>query len=166
MLRNSLINNNLVDSRPADAKAMLAWFTHLPLAIAQAAAYINENGVTLADYLALVDRQEQDIIDLLTEQFEDDGRYSDLKNPVATTWLISFQQIQQRDRLAADNMSFMACVDHKDVSQLLLPPGSSRSRRWMLLGHWAPTRSSPGVRKTWRLICMACASRDPKLASK
>jgi hypothetical protein len=57
MLRNSLIDKNLVDTRPADAKAMLAWLTHLPLAIAQAAAYINENGLTLADYLALVDCQ-------------------------------------------------------------------------------------------------------------
>lgn len=134
MLRNSLINKNLVDTRPTDAKAMLAWLTHLPLAIAQAAAYINENGVTLAEYLALVDCQEQEIIDLLTEQFEDDARYSDLKNPVATTWLISFQQIQQRDPLAADYMSFMACIDHKDVPQLLLPPGSSRKQEMDAIG--------------------------------
>ena len=34
-----------------DAKAMLAWLTHLPLAMAQAAAYINENGIVFADYL-------------------------------------------------------------------------------------------------------------------
>ncbi|RYP93273.1 hypothetical protein DL770_000648 [Monosporascus sp. CRB-9-2] len=134
MLRNCLIDKNLVDTRPEDAKAMLAWLTHLPLAIAQAAAYINENGVTLADYLALADCQEQEIIDLLTEQFEDDARYSDLKNPVATTWLISFQQIQQRDPLAADYMSFMACVDHKDVPQLLLPPGSSRKQEMDAIG--------------------------------
>ena len=64
--------------------------------------------------------QEQEIIELLTEEFEDDARYSDMKNPVATTWLISFRQIQQRDPLAAEYMSFMACIDHKDVPQLLL----------------------------------------------
>ncbi len=134
MLRNSLIDKSLVDTSPADAKAILTWLTHLPLAIAQAAAYINENGVTLADYLTLVDCQEQDIIALLTEHFEDDARYSDLKNPVATTWLISFQQIQQRDPLAADYMSFMACIDHKDVPQLLLPPGSSRKQEIDAIG--------------------------------
>jgi len=134
MLRNCLINKDLVDARPADAKAMLGWLTHLPLAIAQAAAYINENGITLADYLLLVDCQEQDIIDLLTEQFEDDARYSDLRNPVATTWLISFQQIQQRDPLAAAYMSFMACIDHKGVPQLLLPPGSSRKQEMDAIG--------------------------------
>ena len=134
MLRNSLIDKNLVDTRPADAKAMLAWLTRLPLAIAQAAAYINQNGVTLADYLALVNCQESEIIDLLTEQFEDDARYSDSKNPVATTWLVSFQQIQQRDPLAADYMSFMACIDHKNVPQLLLPPGSSRKQEMDAIG--------------------------------
>lgn len=32
---------------------MLAWLTHLPLAMAQAAAYINENGITLTEYLTL-----------------------------------------------------------------------------------------------------------------
>ncbi|POR39249.1 hypothetical protein TPAR_00552 [Tolypocladium paradoxum] len=70
MLRNLLIHKELVDSRPA--------------------AYINENGITLADYLTLVDCQEHENIELLTEEFEDDARYSDMKNPVATTWLISF----------------------------------------------------------------------------
>ncbi|OAQ58116.1 kinesin [Pochonia chlamydosporia 170] len=134
MLQNCLIDKALVDTRPGEARAMLAWLTHLPLAIAQATAYINENGITLADYLALVECQEQEIIGLLTEEFEDDARYSDSKNPVATTWLISFQQIQQRDPLAAEYMSFMACVDHKNVPQFLLPPGPSRKQEMDAIG--------------------------------
>ncbi|KAF2468341.1 TPR-like protein [Lindgomyces ingoldianus] len=134
MLRNLLIHKDLVDSRPADTKAMLAWLTYLPLAIAQAAAYINENGISLADYLVLVGCQEQEAIELLTEEFEDDARYSDMKNPVATTWLISFRQIQQHDPLAAEYMSFMACINHKDVPQLLLPPGPSRKKEMDSIG--------------------------------
>ncbi len=134
MLRNLLINEKLVDSSPDDAKAMLTWLTHLPLAIAQAAAFINENRITLADYLELVNCQEDEVIDLLTEEFEDDARYSNIKNPVATTWLISFQQIQQRDPLAADYMAFMACLDHKDIPQVLLPPGPSRKAEMMAIG--------------------------------
>jgi hypothetical protein len=55
MLRNLLIQKDLVDSGLADAKAMAAWLCHLPLVIAQAAAYVNENGITLADYLAVLD---------------------------------------------------------------------------------------------------------------
>ncbi|KAK2594005.1 hypothetical protein QQS21_008267 [Conoideocrella luteorostrata] len=134
MLQNCLIDKTLVETRPEDAKELLRWLTHLPLAIAQAAAYINENGITLADYLVLLNCQEQHVIDLLSENFEDDARYPDLKNPVATTWLISFQQIQQRDPLATEYMSFMACIDYKDIPQLLLPHGSSRKQEMDAIG--------------------------------
>lgn len=85
MLQNLLIDKGIVDSSPGDAKAMVSWLNHLPLAIAQAAAYINENDTTLADHMALLDGEEQEKIDLPTEDFEDDARYSDMKNSVATT---------------------------------------------------------------------------------
>ncbi|KAJ4294113.1 hypothetical protein N0V90_007803 [Kalmusia sp. IMI 367209] len=134
MLRNFLIRKDLVDSSPSDTKAVLAWLTYLPLAITQAAAYINQNGITIADYLVLVGCQEQEIVELLTEEFENDARYPEIKKSVATTWLISFRQIQQNDPLAANYMSFMACVDHKDVPQLLLPPGPSRKKETDSIG--------------------------------
>jgi len=38
--------------------------------------------------------QEEEIIDLLSEEFEDDLRYLDVKNPRATSWLISFEHIR------------------------------------------------------------------------
>ena len=75
------------------------------------------------------------MINLLSEDFEDDGRYRNIKNPVATTWLISFDRIQQRDQLAAEYLSFMACIDPKDIPQSLLPPGASRKRKWMQSEH-------------------------------
>jgi hypothetical protein len=56
---------------------LLQQLTFLPLAIVQAAAYINENGITFSAYLSLLKDQEQDVIDLLSEDFEDDGRYRD-----------------------------------------------------------------------------------------
>ncbi|KAF2185423.1 hypothetical protein K469DRAFT_687786 [Zopfia rhizophila CBS 207.26] len=71
--------------------------TYLPLAIVQAAAYINKNVISLADYLSLLAEQEQDVINLLSKEFKDDGRYRNIKNLVATTWLISFNQVQRRD---------------------------------------------------------------------
>jgi len=58
------------------------------------AAYINENGIALADYLLLLDDQEEGVIDILSEEFEDNRRYRNVKNLVATTWLISFEQIR------------------------------------------------------------------------
>jgi hypothetical protein len=59
--------------------------TYLPLAIVQAAAYINENVITIAKYLFLLKKQEEEVIDLLSEKFEDNGKYRDMKNPIATT---------------------------------------------------------------------------------
>jgi hypothetical protein len=71
----------------------------------QAAACINENSIALGDYLSLLKEQEESVIELLSEEFEDDWRYQSVKNPVATTWLISFEQIRHRDPLAAEYLS-------------------------------------------------------------
>ena len=127
LLEKCLIRPDLVNSQQ-DAKALLEELACLPLAIVQAAAYINENGIQLVDYLSLLAEQEEEVIDLLSEEFEVDCRYRNVKNPVATTWLISFEQIRRRDALAADYLSFMACVDRKDIPQSLLPAGSSRKK--------------------------------------
>jgi tetratricopeptide (TPR) repeat protein len=128
-----LINPDLVKNQP-DTKALLKELTYLPLAIVQAAAYINENRIEFPDYLSLLADQEEDVIGLLSEEFEDDGRYRNVKNPVATTWLISFEQIRQRDALAAEYLSFMCCIDSKDIPQSFLPPGPSRKREIEAIG--------------------------------
>lgn len=124
MLSNSLIDQKLLKNHRETVK-LLEQLTFLPLAIAQAAAYINENGITLAMYLSLLEDQEQNVVELLSENFEDEGRYRDIKNPVATTWLISFEHIKRLDPLAAKYLSLMSCVDAKDIPQSLLPRANS-----------------------------------------
>ncbi|KAL4971971.1 hypothetical protein BDW66DRAFT_163260 [Aspergillus desertorum] len=84
------------------------WLVFLPLPIIQAAAYTNSNDLWVSDYNTLLQEQEPDVTDLLNEDFGDDGRYQESQNPVATTWLISFQKIQELNQLAADYLSFMA----------------------------------------------------------
>ena len=76
-------------------------------------------------YLSLLEDQEQNVVELLSENFEDEGRYRDSKNPVATTWLISFEHIKRIDPLAAKYLSLMSCVDTKDIPQSLLPRANS-----------------------------------------
>ncbi|RDW69220.1 hypothetical protein BP6252_08240 [Coleophoma cylindrospora] len=44
-----------------------------------------------------------------------------MENAVATTWLVSFQQIQRQDELAADYLKFIACIQEKDIPEDLLP---------------------------------------------
>jgi tetratricopeptide (TPR) repeat protein len=124
LLEKCLVNQSLFNNRQ-DTAALLAELTHLPLAIVQVAGYINENGITFADYIALLAKQEKETIDLLSEGFDDQWRYDYTKNPAAVTWLISFEQIRRRDPFAADYLLFMACVDPKNVPQLLLPSSQS-----------------------------------------
>lgn len=112
VLSKSLIDQGLLQNHE-DIIKLLQKLTFLPLAIVQAAAYINENGTTLANYLLLLEDQEQNVIELPSEEFEDEGRYRDTKNPVATTWLVSFEQIRRRDPLAADFLPFTSCIDHE-----------------------------------------------------
>jgi tetratricopeptide (TPR) repeat protein len=134
LLAKSLIDDSGLSDNRQDAPKLLEQLTFLPLAIVQAAAYINENRCALSEYLLLLEAQEQDVVELLSEDFEDDRRYEDTKNPVATTWLISFQHIQRTNPLAAEYLSFMACVDPKDVPQSLLPPAQSRKKEIDALG--------------------------------
>ena len=133
LLRKSLINQDLLTSHQ-DTLELLQQLTFLPLAIIQAAAYINENSVTLLDYLSLLKDQEQNVIDLLSEDFEDEGQYRDTKNPIANTWLISFEQIRRLDPLAAEYLSFMCCINPRDIPQSLLPPAQSRKRETDAIG--------------------------------
>ena len=125
VLSNALIDSGMLENHQTTVK-LLTQLTFLPLAIVQAAAYINENGMSISDYLSLFDDTEENIIMVLSEEFEDEGRYRDGKNPVATTWLISFEQIRRRDPLAAEYLCFMSCLDSKRIPQSLLPPAQSK----------------------------------------
>ena len=133
LLQKCLINPSLTDA-DRSTKALLAQLTYLPLAIVQASAYINENGIPIADYILLLAEKDKSVIELLSEDFEDEGRYYNIKNPVATTWLISFEQISQRDTLAAEYLSFMSCVEPKDIPESLLPTGPSRKKEMDAIG--------------------------------
>jgi hypothetical protein len=89
VLEKCLIEEYLQDD-DRTAKDLLLKLTHLPLAIVQAAAYINKNQINLSQYAKLLDDTDQNTIDVLSEDSEDEGPYRDTKNPIATTWLISF----------------------------------------------------------------------------
>jgi nucleoside phosphorylase/tetratricopeptide (TPR) repeat protein len=106
----------------------------LPLAIVQAASYINETGISLESYLSLLHEQEDVLLELLSQDFEDDSRYRKIQNAVAATWLISFHQIQRSNPLAAEYLSVMACVYPRGIPQSLLPPATSIIQQQKALG--------------------------------
>lgn len=71
---------------------------------------------------------------MLSEDFGDDGRYSEVKNPVATTWLVSFDQIRRHDPLAAEYLSMMACFNPRGIPEDFLPAGPTRNKRTVAIG--------------------------------
>ncbi|KAJ6042987.1 FabD/lysophospholipase-like protein [Penicillium canescens] len=127
MMRKYLIDPSRIKIDEGLLPGLLQKLTYLPLAIVQAASYINETGESLKTYEALLSSHDDEAIELLSEHFEDDGRYSGIENAVAKTWLISFEQIRHRSSLAFEYLGFMACVDPKDIPRSLLPPSERSS---------------------------------------
>jgi tetratricopeptide (TPR) repeat protein len=146
-----------------NAQNLLVQLAYIPLAIVQAAAYIKKNGTALSKYLALLDSQEQQAIELLSEDFDDDSRYKDtanVKNSVATTWLISFEQIRRDDPLAADYLSFISCVAAKNIPESLLPPELSLVKQESAIGtldaySFVTRRATDRVLDVHRLVQLA-----------
>jgi hypothetical protein len=77
LLQKCLVDLDLVNNK-RDTTALPTQLAYLPLAIAQAVAYINEDKIALSDYLSLLEEQEE-VIDLLSEEFKNDGRYRNMK---------------------------------------------------------------------------------------
>lgn len=88
---------------------------HLPLALAQATSFIKGNGISIDDYVKLLDESDSDLVDLLSKPFETVGRDSETPRAVTATWIISFELIKRRNSLAAQFLSFLSLFDHKAI---------------------------------------------------
>ncbi|RYN54210.1 hypothetical protein AA0117_g13322 [Alternaria alternata] len=126
-LEKSLIRKNLTEEREA-VEGLLDELAFLPLAIAQAAAYLNMNRTTITKYLRLLRHTEQDTISLISKEFRDQTRYKGSANAVVSTWVVSFSQLRERDAVAADLLAFMSCIEWKAIPQSLLPKLQSQGR--------------------------------------
>ncbi|KIX06336.1 uncharacterized protein Z518_04312 [Rhinocladiella mackenziei CBS 650.93] len=124
MFTKSLERPELAIDGPA-ISTLLEKLAYLPLAIIQAASFINMTQRPVQTYLKLLDQSEEDVIQLLSKDFGDPTRYSNAKNPVATTWLISFNHIRQYHQHAAEFLSVMACFHEKNIPRSLLPDANS-----------------------------------------
>ncbi|KAH8621002.1 hypothetical protein IG631_24344, partial [Alternaria alternata] len=118
----------------ATTTELLDELTYLPLAIAQAAAYLNRNRMPVAKYLQLLRSTEQDLVRLLSREFRDETRYKDSANAVAATWVVSFSQIRERDAAAANLLAFISCVEWKAIPRSLLPEAQSEGEMEEAIG--------------------------------
>ena len=118
-LEKSLIRKELQEDSARGQ--LLEELAYLPLAIAQAAAYLNINRKPIRTYLKLLRSTEQGMVRLMSEEFRDNTRYRGSANAVATTWLVSFRQIRERSAAAAELLEFMSCIEWKAIPRSLLP---------------------------------------------
>ena len=104
---------------------LLERLSYLPLAISQAASFLNETGQTIKKYLSLLDDSEKGDIGLLSRHFEDKGRYRDSVNPIASTWLITFDHIRKQNKLASEYLLISACLHERAIPELIWPSTGS-----------------------------------------
>lgn len=121
LLEKSLIEKDLLKDRNG-VKTLLRELTYLPLAITQAAAYLDRNRITITKYMELLKGTEQELVALMSREFPDATRHPGSRHAVATTWVVSFSQIKDLDPPAADLLSYLSCIEPKAIPLSILPP--------------------------------------------
>ncbi|KAI1213575.1 uncharacterized protein F4807DRAFT_270747 [Annulohypoxylon truncatum] len=132
-----MLGRSLKESQMRDVestKQLLASLAYLPLAIKQASAYMARTRISTTRYLDHCRSSDETQVKLLSQEFEDRSRYRGTTNPIATTWLISFNHIARDYPLAARYLKYICFLAEKDIPISLLPPGKDRLEEEEALG--------------------------------
>lgn len=133
LLQNSLGSEKLIcDDHTVDE--LLQLLTYLPLAIAQAAAYMDIFKVPIEEYLRLCHHSQQDMMELMRSQYQDDTLYHESQGAVATTWLISVSQLQKDNTAAAKLLFFIMWIEPQAIPQSILPDVGSEQEKIKAIG--------------------------------
>jgi tetratricopeptide (TPR) repeat protein len=101
-----------------EANALCSSLDYMPLALTQAAAFINRTPrMSIPKYLREI---YHDRARLLDEDLVDIRRDEGVSNSILTTWQISFDQIRERSPAAARLLSLMSLFDRHSIPEWLL----------------------------------------------
>ncbi|KAL5610516.1 hypothetical protein FOBRF1_006633 [Fusarium oxysporum] len=103
-----------------ETSLLAARLEHLPLALAQAAAFIQENTISISQYIQLLDESDIALVDRLSEPFETVGRDSDTPHAVTATWIISFEQIERQDGFTGEVLSLISLFDRQAIPKTFI----------------------------------------------
>ena len=115
LLVESLKSKDQLENERAAAIDLLTKLANLPLAIAQAAAYMNVNRMSIPEYLRIFDNTDQDMTELLSKKLLDRTHHHESQGAVASTWILSFDQIRRTSKPAADLLAFIAYIEPKAI---------------------------------------------------
>ena len=93
---------------------------HLPLAIAQAAAFIRETNISVYEYMEMFEEVESTTAQLMDKEFEDHRGPWGLPNSLSRAWAISFNQIQKQNNDAGNLLALLSVLDSSDCPKSLL----------------------------------------------
>ncbi|KAI9924003.1 hypothetical protein MW887_007461 [Aspergillus wentii] len=118
----NLIKSTVTDHIPTELEMhqLSDLLDHLPLALVQASAFMQENMLSVGEYIEMYHDSDETRMDLLCESFETLGRDTEVPNAVATTLIVSINQIKERDPKAVEVLSLMAFLDQHDIAKNLV----------------------------------------------
>ncbi len=93
---------------------------HVPLAMVQAAAFIQENSLTVGKYVRLLEQGDDNLVELLSQSFHEEGIESSTPIAVTTAWIVSFTQIHKQHPCASKLLSLMSFFDRHSIPKLFL----------------------------------------------
>lgn len=117
LIKAALHGLNPTDSEMQELASLLS---KLPLALAQAAAFMQENMLPVNEYIELYNDSEETQMELLSEPFEALGRDSGVPNAVAATLIVSINQIKVRDPKAIEILCLVSFVDQHNIPKSLI----------------------------------------------
>ncbi|USP76238.1 P-loop containing nucleoside triphosphate hydrolase protein [Curvularia clavata] len=126
-LQKSLIRKELAQQNKT-IRQLLRKLACWPLAIAQTAAYLNMNNISVAKYMQLLNRTEQDLMEIGVEQFLDSTHNENSTRAIVTTLMVSFSQLRERSLVEADLLAFISCIGWRAIPRSLLIMTQSEER--------------------------------------
>ncbi|KAF2632274.1 TPR-like protein [Macroventuria anomochaeta] len=101
-----------------EADALISALDHMPLALTQAAAFINRTPrMSISRYLKEIDHNRARLLDKALIDIRRDVQAS---NSIMTTWQISFDYIRERSSTAARLLSLMCLFDRQGIPKSIL----------------------------------------------
>ncbi|KAM5521380.1 phosphorylase superfamily protein [Fusarium oxysporum f. sp. phaseoli] len=133
LLKGSLIEKGQMQDTAVIDK-LLQELAYLPLAITQASAYMKVNDISVKKYLSLLQKTDKDMVELLSSGFRDSTHYDASQGAIATTWIVSFNQIRALHEDAAKFLSIAACLEPKAIPRALFPHLGSEQKMTRAIG--------------------------------
>jgi len=113
-----------------DAMTLVQILGYLPLAIEQAGSYIRTKGVSVSRYIGLYRLNQSDA---LKEALPMSHKVY-YEHTVATTWKISFEEVDSRDILASELLRLIAFLNGAKIQKELFEVGGkSLTEEWSFI---------------------------------